>query len=427
MYQMITLENINEIKNPGFQKYAKRYLDIEEQTDRAIENLGMRFNKSGHKTMKENVVDRGVISRNNNKSLYLNWISPACEACRTGEKSHTSFISFKCHKSCYFCFNNNQENYAEFRVKDNDPILEIRKLLSRGETLDHIALTGGEPLLHPEKAVAFFQFINKRTPQTYTRLYTAGDLLTEALLIDFQTAHLNEIRFSIKQDESVEDINRLFKKMKLSKAYIPKVVVEMPVIPRTLDKMKWILLELDQLGIDGINLLEFCFPIQNPQPFIDRGFELKYPPFETYYNYWYAGGLAIDQSEEDCLELLAFAADKKLSLGVHYCSLENKHTGQVYQQNREAEMEEGSFFSETDYFIKSAKVFGDDQDIVESWFSERAVHSFKRNEEHDYLVFPVSYIEDLQQLDIDIAICSSVAETRDGEEILREVKVEMVV
>ncbi|MCE7791794.1 radical SAM protein [Salipaludibacillus sp. CUR1] len=425
MPHMITPENLNNIKNPGFRNYVKRYLDIEEQTDGAIESLGIPFNRSNQKTAIESVVRRGAAPRNGNKSFYLNWLSPACLACQTGEKSHTSFISFKCHKSCYFCFNNNQENYAEFRVKDNDPVHELRKLLARGEVVDYIALTGGEPLLHPDKAVAFFDFIKKRTPNTHTRLYTAGDLLTDQLLADFQSAGLNEIRFSIKQDESTEVIEKLFEKMSLSKAYIPQVVVEMPVIPGTLSKMKWILLELERIGIAGINLLEFCFPIQNPNPFKERGFELKYPPFQTYYNYWYAGGLAIDQSEEECFELLAFAAEKELAIGVHYCSLENKHTGQLYQQNKAAELEGVYTFSETDYFIKSAKVFGEERHLAESWFVNRGLEAFEHNDEHDYLMFPVAFADDMRRLGLEVAICSSVAEEREGEGILREVKVEL--
>lgn len=32
--------------------------------------------------------------------------------------------------------------------------------------------------------------------------------------------------------------------------------------------------------------------------------------------------------------MLQYASEQSLKLGVHYCSLENKHTGQLYQQNK---------------------------------------------------------------------------------------------
>lgn len=31
---------------------------------------------------------------------------------------------------------------------------------------------------------------------------------------------------------------------------------------------------------------------------------------------------------------MRFAAERGLKLGVHYCSLDNKNTGQIYQQNK---------------------------------------------------------------------------------------------
>ena len=65
-------------------------------------------------------------------------------------------------------------------------------------------------------------------------------------------------------------------------------------------------------------------------------------------------------SETICLDLLEFALQKGLKLGVHYCSLENKHTGQIYQQNNGYKLPKHTYFSRKDYFIKTAKVFGED-------------------------------------------------------------------
>lgn len=107
----------------------------------------------------------------------------------------------------------------------------------------------------------------------------------------------------------------------------------MPVIPRTTEQMKNIMRHLDAVGIDGMNLLKFCFPLHDEKEHIKRRFLLKFLPFEVFYNYWYAGGLAISGSETQALALLKFAEDKRLKMGVHYCSLANKHLGQIYRQN----------------------------------------------------------------------------------------------
>lgn len=424
MNKTINRENLNDIQNLGFRAYATRYLDIEDQTNRVIEGLGLPFHKEVPEITKEDVVKVGVIARNEKKSLYLNWISPACRACKKGEKSLTSFISFKCHKNCYFCFNPNQENYGTFRVKDHDAIGELGHRLQSGEKFDHIALTGGEPLLHAQKAVDFFAFVHEKSKNTYTRLYTAGDLLTEEILKSLKEAHLNEIRFSIKQEETSQQMESLFQLMKLAKEYIPFVVVEMPIIPGTIEQMKGILHILDEIGVNGINLLEFCFPMHNAEAFQERGFDLKFPPFETYYNYWYAGGLAVHKSEEECLELLKYASEQKLKLGVHYCSLENKHTGQLYQQNHTIRLSKLYSFSNTDFFIKSAKVFGKDKDIVLNRLQKQGISNFELDSNFDSLQFPISAIKYLKGTSVDIAICSFVSEIRGGEEVLREVKVE---
>lgn len=424
MYKTIARENISEIPNKSFRTYAERYLDIEDQTNQSIENFGLPFNKEKSDISKEEVIESGVVSRNEKKSLYLNWISPACRACKKGERTITSIISLKCHKNCYFCFNPNQENYGTFRVKDMDPVADLNERFLRGEKFDHIALTGGEPLLHAKKAVEFFKFVHEKSKHTYTRLYTAGDLLTLEILAALKSAHLNEIRFSIKQEETEEQKEKLFGIMKLAKEYIPVVVVEMPVIPGTLEEMKQLLHRLNEIGIQGINLLEFCFPMHNAEEFQKRGFELKFPPYETYYNYWYAGGLAVNQSEEECLRLLQYASEQSLKLGVHYCSLENKHTGQLYQQNKGSRLPKLYSFSNTDYFFKSAKVFGEDKQTVADRLQKQGIKSYEVDSSFDSLQFPLSAIKYLKGTQVDIAVCSFVSENRDGEEVLREVKVE---
>lgn len=424
MIKTITRENINAIPNESFRIYAERYLDIEDQTNEIIEGFGLPFNKDNADITKEEVIQEGVISRNEKKSLYTDWISPACRACKKGEKSITFFISLKCHKHCYFCFNPNQENYETFRVKDRDLIAELKERFSQGERYNHIALTGGEPLLHAKKTVEFFKYIDEKSKGTYTRLYTAGDLLTPEILADLKDAHLNEIRFSIKQEETEEQKEKLFALMKIAKEYIPVVVVEMPVIPGTLEEMKKLLHRLEEIGINGINLLEFCFPMHNAEEFQKRGFQLKFPPYQTYYNYWYAGALAVNQSEVECLKLLQYASEQSLKLGVHYCSLENKHTGQLYQQNKGIRLPKLYSFSNTDYFIKSAKVFGEDKEIVEKILRKHGIRYYEVDPSYDSLQFPLSAIKYLKDTAVNIAICSFVSEVREDGEILREVKVE---
>lgn len=424
MLRKITMDNVYSIKNKAFIHYAQIYTNIESETIHQIETFGLPFQQESafyEKNERLKSLERaGASVRNNNKSVVVNRISSACEACQTGSNSYTTYPSLKCHRNCFFCFNPNQDDYLFYKNKQKDIKKELLDLLAQGIELKHLALTGGEPLLFKDEVVEFFETAHKESPETYTRLYTTGDLLDQELLKQLKNANLNEIRFSVKMDDSVARINFLLEKIALSREFIPNILVEMPVIPGTLEDMKDLLLKLEKLDIFGINLLELCFPLGNADAFKERGLQLKYPPYEMYYNYWYAGGLAVADSEKECLELVEFALNEKLKLGVHYCSLENKHTGQVYQQNYQHTPDKTYTFSDKDYFIKTAKVFGKEIRKAKALFDRENIF-YIENTDHDFIQFSVLDIHHLKNRDLEISISSLVAEESEGERYLREI------
>lgn len=425
MLRKITRDNVSSIKNKTFLQYAQIYTNIESGTIQQIETFGLPFQKQALGSQKEEklkkLANAGAVIRNNNKSVVSNEkISSACEACQTGSGSFTTYASLKCHRNCYFCFNPNQGDYTFYKDRQKDIKRELIELLDSGIKLDHLALTGGEPLLFKDETVEFFETAHLETPETYTRLYTTGDLLDEELLTNLHKAHLDEIRFSIKMDDSINRINYTLGRIELAKKYIPNILVEMPVIPGTLNEMKVLLLKLDKIEIFGINLLEFCFPLGNAEAFKERGFQLKYPPYEMYYNYWYAGGLAVAGSEEACLELVEFALQENLKLGVHYCSLENKHTGQVYQQNQDQALDRTYTFSNVDYFLKTAKVFGKDIRKIRPLLDKYNV-IYEENRQYDFIQFSIFDIKHLRNKHIEIAISSNMAEEENKERFIREI------
>jgi pyruvate formate-lyase activating enzyme-like uncharacterized protein len=201
-------------------------------------------------------------------------------------------------------------------------------------------------------------------------------------------------------------------------------MVEMPVIPGTFKTMQDILIELDRLDIYGINLLEFCFPFNNAEIFRQHGFRLKNHPYRVLYNYWYAGGLPIAGSQQVCLDLVNFALDQGLRLGVHYCSLENKHTGQIYQQNKSQPLPKHAAFSHKDFFIKTAKVFGKDIAPALQVFKKSKYQDYILNDTYHFLEFHPKRVKTLAKLNPEIGISYSVWERRDGEAVLRELKVD---
>jgi pyruvate formate-lyase activating enzyme-like uncharacterized protein len=419
---------LSKIENPAFVSYAQKYVEINEDFLTKIADLGVEVDSQDYIDVTRGKIERlhqkGAIVRNDDKSIYINHISPACLACQTGLGSATFFISLKCHRDCFYCFNPNQEGYQQFTLNQRDVIAELDQIKANKYMVEHLALTGGEPLLYKDKTIDFFQHARQEFPSAYTRLYTSGDHLNEQTLQELKDAGLQEIRISIRMQDLENGHRHTLDRLSLSKGYIPFVMVEMPVLPGTLDLMKDVLLQLERIGIFSINLLELCFPLNNAQDFRKRGFKIKNPPYRVLYDYWYAGGLPIAKSELECLDLLEFAIDSGLRLGVHYCSLENKHTGQIYQQNLNQPLPKTSWFSKKDYFLKSAKVFGDDIKEVLPILRKVKRARFSVNHDYNYLEFHARYIKALKDIDVDVGISTSVFESREDGMYLRELKVD---
>jgi uncharacterized protein len=409
--------------------YVDQYVHIYQDFMDQIRRMGLEIEEQDKsQQIRERMLalkKKGAGVRNESKSVYVHHISPGCQACQTSVGSSTFFVSLKCHRDCFFCFNPNQEDYEYHLSHVRDLAAELDALRASGQRVLHLALTGGEPLLHKEETIKFFERARQNFPNVHTRLYTCGDHLDREILQRFKDAGLNEIRFSIRLHDSRTAIQHTYNQIALTREYIPNVMVEMPVLPGALEEMREILLKLDELGVFGINLLELCFPFNNADIFRERGYRIKARPFRVLYNYWYAGGLPIAGSEETCLDLIEFALDAGLKLGVHYCSLENKHTGQVYQQNMKRINSDVLYFSQRDYFLKSAKLFGEGVEEAQRIFDKSGYRDYHLDSEREMLEFHVSKIKMLNKLELEVGISTNVLEEREGETVLRELKVDV--
>lgn len=425
----VTPATLAAIKNPALRMYADTYVQIYRDFMEQVKQMGVEVESEDTSVqVAERIAalrKKGAIIRNGEKSVYANRISPSCEACQIGVTSTTFFISLKCHRDCFYCFNPNQQDFEYYREHTRDTIAELDALHQSNPAIKHLALTGGEPLLFKEETYGFFEHAREQFPAAHKRLYTCGDHVDVETLEKLKAAGLDEIRFSIRMHDLAKGQTRTYDTIALAKKYIPNVMVEMPVLPNTLEEMKDVLLRLDKLGIFGINLLEFCFPLNNPEVFREKGYKIKARPFRVLYDYWYAGGLPVASSETVCLGLLEFALQRELDLGVHYCSLENKHTGQVYQQNSGHSVPKTMHFSQKDYFLKTARVFGDDIPLVQDAFNKSGQREYQVNSQQGYLEFHVDRIKSLSKLEIEIAISSNVVEKRGDEFVLRELKVDV--
>lgn len=307
---------------------------------------------------------QGARFRNGGASISTGPLSSACVACADDPGSRTFYLSLACNRDCYFCFNKNQVNYEADRLLKKNWRQEVDEFLEGAVPVTHVALTGGEPLLHVQEALAFFAHVHEAAPQAHLRLYSDGDFLDEGLARQLADAGLQELRLSVKPDEPGA-FEEAIRRLAMAKQFIPDVMVEMPVAPDMLEEMKGLLLGMNAIGAFGINLLEFGYPMGDWAPFAARGYQIANPPFAIPYEYSYAGGLPVAGSELACLQLLDWAMDQGLELGIHYCSLENKNRMQMHQQNTQARLDGALWlFDDEDFFWKTAKVFDGDMAVT---------------------------------------------------------------
>ena len=392
------------MENLALERARRDYAQVEARYVSALEEKGLIFEpRDAHrdevKMLRERLAQKGVIVRNAGASLSRGFLSKACVECTGTNGSETFSTTFRCHRDCYFCFNKNQADYERF-FSEGCPWREgFARSASENESLACIGLTGGEPLLDLDNALELLRTAKARYPHAHLRMYTSGDLLTAESAQRLKEAGLDEIRFSVKDDDDPQMKKRVLEAMELAKGYFPTVMVEMPVVPGNLEYMKELLRSFDRIGIDGINLLEFCFPFANWDEFAKRGLELKNPPFEIMYDYGYSGGLAVAGSELDILRLFDWAVDEGLGLGIHYCSLENKHRSEIRQKNeRGRSIHPVLSFDEGDFFLKCGKAFGCDIPPVEERLGKLGCEDGLRSDEEDSLAFPLGYLDGIKDV-----------------------------
>ena len=153
----IDMQTLDKIKNPALRDYAGLYVEIYADFLNQISEFGLEIDPLDFQSESDNTIEglrlKGAIFRNDSKSIYTNAISPSCVACQKGIGSATYFVSLQCHRDCFYCFNPNQEGHEYFIQNKVDPTGELQRLAADGQKVDHIALTGGEPLLHEEETI----------------------------------------------------------------------------------------------------------------------------------------------------------------------------------------------------------------------------------------------------------------------------------
>ncbi len=432
MIYKINSSNIHTIKNEGLREHALKYVQAYDAFYKFIEESGADIsNKNYEKREKELLQELSALGAkvcHGERSVILNDISPSCEHCHTGYGSSTYIITLKCNRDCFFCTNKNQADYEEGINKVYDIISEFKAHLAYFKKMNSVAITGGEPLLYVKECVDFLKTVKSADKTIQTRIYTNGDLITEDILKELKEAGLDEIRFGLKPDENGVVDDDSLQRLKLSVKYIKRTMVEMPLMLNKVEKMKELILTLDKIGIFGINILEFLYPYVHPDEYRGKGYEVSNRPYRVLYPYTYAGGVPVAQSSVECLEVVLFALKSKVSMSVHYCSLENKLTAQVYYANHKVKKSEIEYFSEKDYFIKTAKGYGDDINTIKEVLDKNNISHYMYDTSNKIIEFSPIYIPLLKEYSMEIGLTYLAVDYDENymQNVLREYQIDRV-
>ncbi|MDR0477992.1 MAG: radical SAM protein [Desulfobulbaceae bacterium] len=249
--------------------------------------------------------------------LDMNGLAPGCRRCVAGSWS-CLFINGRCNGACFYCPARQDEtgqpgaNGLEFA----EPEHYVRYLERFAFT--GASISGGEPLLTPERTLAFVAAIKKHFGvKIHLWLYTNGILATHEMLVALADAGLDEIRFDIGATAYHLDAARL------ASGLIPTVTVEIPAIPEEEDRLKNLLPRLGDAGVKHLNLHQLRLTPYNYERLQPRGYR------------WLHGEKIVSiDSELTALAVLEQSLKKKIGPPVNYCSFPYKYRFQGWATRR---------------------------------------------------------------------------------------------
>jgi pyruvate formate-lyase activating enzyme-like uncharacterized protein len=174
--------------------------------------------------------------------------------------------------------------------------------------LRSIGLSGGEPLMRPERVLALLAALKAMPFPPRVELYTNGDLAHVDVLRRLRDAGLDAIRFDLAaRDYNLDPVRGALRILK-------EVAVEIPVVPEHKKQLERMVLELDALRVPFLNIHELFLCAENNARVVASGqVPLEVDSRHLLWRPTAKSGIA-------ALELLLFALERTKTLSVYYCS-----------------------------------------------------------------------------------------------------------
>jgi pyruvate formate-lyase activating enzyme-like uncharacterized protein len=189
------------------------------------------------------------------EALYLGELSPGCRACKDGVWDCV-FTTMRCNLDCDFCYSPHAipDGYSgsAFGRTPGEVVANHAKTEIRG-----IGFSGGEPFLDPTCLLEWVAGLASGRPDAYYWVYTNGLLVTDEILCRLHELGIDEIRFNAAA--TGYDHPTVLENMRRAARHIRNVTVEIPAIPRDVERVLASLSIWSDLGVSYLNLHELIY------------------------------------------------------------------------------------------------------------------------------------------------------------------------
>ena len=239
---------------------------------------------------------------------YYNQLSKGCKLCGLGSWS-CLFITNKCNASCFYCPAAQQNDELPATQSLTFETAEAYAGYINFFKFKGVSFSGGEPLLFFDRTLHYLKTVRKMCdPEIYIWMYTNGILADTHKFKKLAAAGLDEIRFDIGATGFKLD------KVKIARNIIPNLTIEIPAVPEEKERIKKLLPELIEAGVTNLNLHQLRLTKHNAPKLLKRN-----------YTFIPAEQPIVLESELAALEIMNFARENQLEIGINYCSFAFKN------------------------------------------------------------------------------------------------------
>jgi uncharacterized protein len=240
-------------------------------------------------------------------------LSPGCRACKSG-KWDCLFLTLECNLSCDFCLTPCRlKKESSLSALSND----LNSLLDKyvESKIQGIGISGGEPLLKPQRLLDCLSTLRKGRSDFYFWAYTNGLLLTKGIISSFAGAGLHELRFNMAATGYFH--THVLSMLRYAAHRLSSVTVEIPAIPEHAGLLRKALPVWSHAGVKYLNLHELIYEPGSPSETMPGARRYCRMPdgHQSLYN---------PQSVELVAEILSDINSSGLPISVNYCSLASK-------------------------------------------------------------------------------------------------------